>query len=106
MKIDRLLSIVTYRGADGGFGIVEQYKIEKKLFSVTDISTLLMGLGSFHSTMSSEELLQTMAKIKGLIPPEQTKDIEAKSNLLLIDHTPWHSNIFTKSMVDGSTSFS
>lgn len=94
------IPIVTHRGANGGFSIMEQYKIEKKLFSVSDITALLMGLGSIHSTMSNEELLHTMAKIKGLIPPEQAKDIEAKSNQLLIDHTPWHSNVFTKSTVD------
>lgn len=26
------IPIVTYRGANGGFGIMEQYKIDKKLF--------------------------------------------------------------------------
>lgn len=39
--------------------------------------------------MSSEEILNAMAKLKGLVPEEQIKDIELKSNQITIDHTPW-----------------
>ncbi len=94
------IPIVTYRGSNGGFGIMEQYKIDKKLFTLSDITALLIGLGSIHSTMSSEELLNTMAKVKGMIPPEQIKDIELMSNQIVIDHTPWHGNEALKSHVD------
>ncbi|WP_411681333.1 helix-turn-helix transcriptional regulator [Clostridium thailandense] len=93
------IPIITYRGANGGFGIMEEYKIEKKLFTISDITALLIGLGSIHSTMSSEELLNTMAKVKGLIPAEQMKDIELKSNQITIDHTPWFGNKSVKSNV-------
>lgn len=94
------IPIITYRGANGGFGIMEEYKIEKKLFTISDITALLIGLGSIHSTMSSEELLNTMAKVKGLIPAEQMKDIELKSNQITIDHTPWFGNKSVKLNVE------
>ncbi len=86
------IPIITYRGANGGFGIMEEYKIEKKFFTVSDITALLIGLGSIHSTMSSEELLNTMVKVKGLIPADQIKDFELKSNQITIDNTPWFGN--------------
>jgi Predicted transcriptional regulator len=94
------IPIITYRGANGGFGIMEEYKIEKKLFTISDITSLLIGLGSIHSTMSSEELLNTMAKVKGLIPAEQMKNIELKSNQVTIDNTPWFGNKNIKLNVD------
>lgn len=94
------IPIITYRGANGGFGIPEAYKIEKKLFTLSDITSLLIGLGSIHSTLSSEELLNTMAKVKGLIPAEQLKDIELKSNQMIIDNTPWLGNETLKSQVE------
>jgi predicted DNA-binding transcriptional regulator YafY len=83
------IPIVTYPGVNGGIGIMEEYKIEKKLFTLSDITALLIGLDSIHSTMSSEDLLGTMAKIKGLVPPEQKRDVELKSSQIAIDHTPW-----------------
>lgn len=86
------IPVVAYPGVNGGISIMEEYKIEKKLFTLSDISTLLIGLGSIHSTMSGEELLSTMAKVKGLIPTEQLRDIELKSNQIAVDHTPWFGN--------------
>lgn len=86
------IPIVTYPGVNGGIGIMEEYKIEKKLFTISDITSLLIGLGSIHSTITTEEILNTTAKIKGLIPPDQIIDIELKSNQIAIDHTPWIGN--------------
>ncbi|MNI13326.1 HTH domain protein [compost metagenome] len=86
------IPIITYPGARGGIGIMEQYKIEKRLFTISDITALLTGLGSIHSSMSGEEILNAMAKIKGLIPKERIREIELRSNQILIDHTPWLGN--------------
>jgi len=60
------IPITAYPGVNGGISIMEQYKIKKRFFTLSDISALLIGLGSIHSTMSSEEILNTMAKVKGL----------------------------------------
>lgn len=90
------IPIITYPGVRGGIGIMEQYKIEKRLFTVSDITALLTGLGSIHSTMSSEEILNAMAKVKGLIPEEQVREIELKSGRIIIDHAPWLGNKILK----------
>lgn len=86
------IPIITYTGVNGGIGIMEQYKIDKKLFTTSDITGLLMGLGSIHSSLSSEEIVNTLAKVKGLIPPEQIKEVELKLNQIAIDLTPWNGN--------------
>lgn len=86
------IPIIAYPGVNGGIGIMEEYKIDKKLFTTSDITTLLMGLGSISSTLSSEEIVNTLAKIKGLIPAEQIRDIELKSSQITIDLTSWAGN--------------
>ncbi|GFP76545.1 helix-turn-helix transcriptional regulator [Clostridium fungisolvens] len=86
------IPIVAYPGVNGGISIMEEYKIEKRLFTVSDVTSLLIGLGSIHSTMTSKEILNTMAKIKGLVPEHQIRDIELKSNQITIDHAPWIGN--------------
>lgn len=94
------IPIITYRGVNGGIGIMEQYKIEKKLFTLSDITELLIGLKSIHSTMTSQELLNTMTKIKGLVPKDELKQVEEKINQIKIDNTPWFGNERIKSSVD------
>jgi predicted DNA-binding transcriptional regulator YafY len=86
------IPIITYPGINGGIGIMEEYKIDKKLFTTSDIATLLMGLGSISSTMTSNEIINTIAKVKGLVSDEQIRDIELKSNQITIDLTPWIGN--------------
>lgn len=86
------IPITAYPGVNGGISIMDEYKIEKKLFTISDITALLIGLGSIPSTMSSEEVLNAMAKVRGLVPAEQIKNIELKSNQITVDHTPWIGN--------------
>ncbi|KQN97759.1 helix-turn-helix transcriptional regulator [Paenibacillus sp. Leaf72] len=83
------IPIISYPGVHGGIGIMEAYKIEKKLFTVSDITALLIGLNSIQASMSSEEILTTIAKVKGLVSEEQMKDFESQ---ISIDHTPWLGN--------------
>ena len=86
------IPIVTNPGPGGGFGIVEQYKIDKKLFTDQDIATLLSGLSSVSGPVPDAVINQTLEKIKGLIPHERKTSIELTSKQLYIDMTPWSSN--------------
>lgn len=80
--------ITTSPGVNGGIGIMEEYKVEKGLFTVSDITSLLTGLDSLPLT--GEEVLTTIAKIKGLVPQERMRDIELKSRRIVVDHSPWY----------------
>lgn len=94
------IPIITYPGVNGGIGIMEEYKIDKKLFTTSDIVTILMGLGSISSTMTNDEIINTLAKLKGLVPDEHIKDIELKSNQISVDLTPWIGNKYLQSNLE------
>ena len=83
------IPIVTHAGVNGGISIIEQYKIDKKLFTNQDISTLLTSLYSVSGSIPEAKLNQTLEKIKGLIPREHGRAIELTSKQLYIDMTPW-----------------
>jgi len=86
------IPIITYPGVNGGIGIMDEYKIDKKLFTTSDIAALLMSLGSISHAITNDDIISTLAKIKGLVPDEQVRDIELKSNQITIDLTPWIGN--------------
>ena len=83
------IPIVTYTGVNGGVSIMESYKLEKRLLTTNDITTLLMGLGSIRSLRSGKEIANVLAKIKGIVPEEQFREIELKAGQITIDMTPW-----------------
>lgn len=86
------IPIVTIPGVHGGVGIVEEYKIDKKLFTSRDISTLLTSLSTVSGAMDLGALNQTAEKIRALIPPEQVQAIEVDARKLHIDLKPWGFN--------------
>lgn len=79
-------------GVGGGFEIMEQYKIDRNVFSTDDLSALLMGLSGLSNMMQGDELVNALAKVKSLIPADRAKDIELKANQICMDLSPWMGN--------------
>ncbi|MFC4303360.1 helix-turn-helix transcriptional regulator [Cohnella boryungensis] len=91
------IPIVSYPGNHGGIGIMENYKIKKKLFTSSDINTLLIGLNSIQSSMSSDEIHQTITKIKGMLSEEDVRDFD---NQVIVDNSPWYGLKYPKPNFD------
>ena len=79
-------------GVGGGFEIMQQYKLDRKVFSTADLSAILMGLSSLSGMMRGDELVNALAKVKSFIPADRAKDIELKANQIYIDLSPWMGN--------------
>jgi predicted DNA-binding transcriptional regulator YafY len=79
-------------GVGGGFEIMREYKLDKKVFSAADLSAILMGLSSLSGMIRGEELVNALAKVKSFIPADRAKDIELKANQIVIDLSPWMGN--------------
>lgn len=86
------IPIYSVPGVGGGFEIMKQYKIDKNIFSASDLSAILMGLSNFSTMIRGDELANALAKVKSFIPADQARDIELKSSQILIDLSPWIGN--------------
>ena len=79
-------------GVGGGFEIMQEYKLDKNVFSTADLSAILMGLSNLSNVMRGDELVNALAKVKSFIPADRAKDIELKANQICIDLSPWMGN--------------
>lgn len=79
-------------GVGGGFEIMPEYKLDKKVFSTADLSVILMGLSSLSNVVRGDEFVNAFEKVKSFIPAEKAKDIEIKTNQICIDLSPWVGN--------------
>ncbi len=82
------IPIFTKAGADGGIGILPNYKIDKNLFSPAEIQHLLMGLQSVSTALSQKELIGTLEKVRNLLPDKRS----VKANQITVDLTAWMGN--------------
>lgn len=83
-------------GVGGGFEIMREYKVDKKLFSTADLSAILMGLTNLSNVIREDELVNALAKVKSFFPVDRVKDIELNANRIYIDLSPWIGNPDTK----------
>lgn len=79
-------------GVGGGFEILRQYKLDRKVFSTADLTAILMGLTSLSGLIRGDELVNALAKVRSFIPAERAKDIAIKTNQVFIDLSPWIGN--------------
>lgn len=79
-------------GVGGGFEIMPEYKMDKRVFSTAELSALLMGLTSLSGMVRGEELLSALAKVRSFLPADKAKSIEGKANQICIDLSPWMGN--------------
>ena len=79
-------------GVGGGFEIMQEYKLDKKVFSTADLSALLMGLSSLSNIVRGDELVNALAKVRSFIPADAAKDIELKASQIYIDLSQWMGN--------------
>ncbi|MEN1760374.1 YafY family protein [Anoxynatronum sibiricum] len=79
-------------GVGGGFEILQEYKVDRKVFSTADLSAILMGLSSLSSMIRGNELVNVFAKVKSFIPADRARDIELKASQIHVDLTPWMGN--------------
>lgn len=86
------IPIRSISGVGGGFEIMPEYKLDKKVFSIADLSAILMGLSSLSNMVRDNELVNVLAKVKSLIPDGEEKDIEIKTGQIRIDLSPWIGN--------------
>lgn len=79
-------------GVGGGFEIMQNYKITNNVFSATDLSTILIGLSGLTNMVESQELINTLVKVKSFIPVEREADISLKTNQIQIDLSQWQTD--------------
>ncbi|NOU99454.1 helix-turn-helix transcriptional regulator [Paenibacillus planticolens] len=63
------IPIYSINGVHGGYGIMDEYKVDKRLLSSSDLENILTALGGLEQILISEEVEITIRKIEAMISP-------------------------------------
>lgn len=63
------IPIYSVNGVHGGYGIMDEYKVDKRLLSSSDLENILTALGGLEQILISEEVGVTIKKIEALVGP-------------------------------------
>jgi predicted DNA-binding transcriptional regulator YafY len=83
------IPVVSFAGNDGGFGIMENYRIDRQVLSLNDMFTILSALKGVNTSLDDIELETAVEKIKSLVPREKSGEMELHFEQMVIDLMPW-----------------
>lgn len=86
------IPIISYPGNDGGFGIMEGFKLDRQIFTTRDMVSILSPLQGINSALNSEEIEKVIDKIHSLIPNNERERVNNSLNRMIIDVAPWGDN--------------
>jgi predicted DNA-binding transcriptional regulator YafY len=92
------IPIVAYQGAGGGLGIMENYKIDRRIFSAEDINSIIIALKGASTTLDDQTFANAMAKLKILVPEVEEKSLQPDQ--LILDFSPWGGNKSQQAKID------
>ncbi|NQX69871.1 YafY family transcriptional regulator [Paenibacillus alba] len=67
------IPIYSINGVHGGYGIMDEYKVDKRLLSSSDLENILTALGGLEQILISEEVDITIKKIEAMVSPLSLK---------------------------------
>ncbi|MHA6528953.1 helix-turn-helix transcriptional regulator [Paenibacillus sp. BAC0078] len=84
------IPIYSINGVNGGYGIMDEYKVDKRLLSSSDLENILTALNGMEQILISEEVEMTIKKIEAMVSPLSLKssihlsfyDWEGRSEIL------------------------
>ncbi|OCT13522.1 DNA-binding protein [Paenibacillus pectinilyticus] len=67
------IPIYSISGINGGYCMMDEYKVDKRLLSNTDLENILTALGGLESILISKEVEVTIKKIEAMVNPLSPK---------------------------------
>jgi predicted DNA-binding transcriptional regulator YafY len=83
------IPIISFSGNSGGFGIMENYRIDRQLLTIKDMLGILTALNGVNSALDDQNIDTAIEKIKNLIPKDKTEELNLRFEQIVIDLLPW-----------------
>lgn len=74
------IPVVATRGVNGGFRLLDTYKIDKRLLTVSDLQNILTAVQGLDALLVDSDVAATLAKVSGLLPASETGSLAIDFN--------------------------
>ncbi|MFE5318415.1 helix-turn-helix transcriptional regulator [Paenibacillus sp. NPDC056579] len=85
--------IASFAGVDGGFEIMDQFRIERQIVTFDDLSSIVTALKGMQSTLQDQQMDDLLTKITALITKSEQNRIEEAGEQLIIGVNPWMTRV-------------
>jgi predicted DNA-binding transcriptional regulator YafY len=86
---DAGVPVASFAGMDGGYEIMDEFRIERQIVTLDDLSSIVTALKGMQSTLQDQQLDHLLAKINALFAKSEQHRIEEAGEQLIIGMSPW-----------------
>ena len=86
---DAGIPIVSVNGIDGGFSIIDDYRIDKQVLSIKEMRSIVEALKGVNQSLKNQEIDGIIDKICDLLPKSGNLPSNNHSSEIAIDLVPW-----------------
>ncbi|MBN2282248.1 MAG: YafY family transcriptional regulator [Candidatus Marinimicrobia bacterium] len=83
------IPVISYGGADGGFSIIEDYRIDKQVLTIKEMYAIVHALKGVNASLQNSEIDKIIDKICDLMPRKFTIEEQSREMAVAIDLIPW-----------------
>lgn len=83
------IPIASFAGVDGGYEIMDEFRIERQIVTLDDLSFIVTALKGMQSPLQDKQVDHLLAKISALIARNEQHRIEEAGEQLIIGLNPW-----------------
>jgi predicted DNA-binding transcriptional regulator YafY len=84
------IPIISYTGTDGGYEIMEQFRIDRQIVTFEDLQSILIALKGIQASLDDKEMDGLLNKIKALVARSEQHHMEELGETLMFDTNLWH----------------
>lgn len=79
------IPVVSVQGPNGGYGIMDAFKMDRRLVTLDDLYYIITALGSISVSLEDDRIAGTLEKMKGLVPSLSDDPFREREEKLYID---------------------
>ena len=83
------IPIVSFSGNNGGYGIMENYRLDRQVLTIDDMTSIITALKGVGNSLGDNDLDNIAEKILSLVPHDKLDKLKKHSEEVAIDITPW-----------------
>ncbi len=83
------IPVVSYPGNQGGYGIMENYRLDRSLLTNDDIIAILSTLRGVNQTLENRNISDALEKIQSLVSRHKSNEALLSAEQVMIDMQPW-----------------
>lgn len=93
------IPIASYPGADGGYEIMDQYRIDRQMVSLDELHSIVTALKGMQTSLDDRDMDHLLAKVGALVAKSEQNRMDEAGETIIFETNMWQAGLTDKTMI-------